>query len=129
MVGATGVEGSLAVWASVVASQIAVDGEQLVAITAQNGFGIALSFGPDGGWVVGGFAVALDAGVELLAAGMLDGDDVERGMVVLALGAGGYGGAVAGGRVRFAQDCCHAWFLLRKSRICKMVITAASSTL
>ena len=48
--------------------------------------------------MVGGFAVALDASVELLAAMVLDGDDVERGMVVLALGAGGYGGAVAGGR-------------------------------
>ena len=79
--------------------------------------------------MAGGFAVALDASVELLAAGMLDGDDVERGVIVLALGAGGYGGAVAGGHVRFAQDCCHAWFPLRKSRICKMVITNASSTL
>lgn len=79
--------------------------------------------------MVGGFAVAVDASVELLAAMVLDGDDVERGVVVLALGAGGYGGTVAGGRVRFTQDCCHAWFPLRKSRICKMVTTAASSTL
>ena len=48
--------------------------------------------------MVGGFAVALDAGVELLAAGMPDGDDIERGVVVPALGAGGYGGTVAGRR-------------------------------
>jgi hypothetical protein len=38
--------------------------------------------------------VAADAGVEVPAAGVLNGDDVERGVVVFALGERGYGDPV-----------------------------------
>jgi len=48
-----------------------------------------------------------NAGVKFAAAGVLDGDDVERRVVVLALGERGYGEAVYCGRLGIGVLGCH----------------------
>ena len=58
-----------------------------MATAAVDSFGLELDLGPDFGGVAGGFVVAVDTGIELAAASVLDGDDVALGMVVGALGA------------------------------------------
>ena len=88
MVGATGVESRLAMGAGIVAAQVAGDAEGAMAIAAVDGFGVKLGFRPDLRGMVGGLLVALDAGVESIAALVPDGDNVALGMVVGALSAG-----------------------------------------
>ena len=88
MVGATGVESRLAVGAGIVATQVASDAEGAVAIAAVDGFGVKLGFRPNLRGMVGGLFVALNAGVERVAALELDSNDVALGMVVGALSAG-----------------------------------------
>lgn len=96
MVGATGVEGGLAMWAGTVAAQVTGDAEGAMTAPAIDGFGLEFSFGPDLGGVAGGFVVALDASVKLAAALMLDGNNVALGVVVSALGTLVHVGAVNG---------------------------------
>ena len=67
-----------------------------MAVTTINGFSLELGFGPDLGGVTGGFVVALDAGVKLAAAFVLDGNDVALGVVMSTLGARVNAGAVDG---------------------------------
>ena len=95
MVGAAGVESGLAMRTSIVAAQVAGNAEGVVAVAAVDGFGLEFGFGPDlrRAWSAG-FVVALNAGVELAAALVLDGDDVALGVVVGALGALVHGSAV-----------------------------------
>ena len=87
MIGATRVESGLTVRAGAVAAQVAGDAEGVAAAAAVDGLGLKFSFGPNLGGVAHRFVVAANAGVELAAALVPDGDNVALGMVVGALGA------------------------------------------
>ena len=76
MIGATRVEGGLANRATVVAIQVATYTEYTVAVAAVDGFILIFYSGPHYGLVVGLLLVALNAGIERVAALKLDGDDV-----------------------------------------------------
>ena len=65
-----------------------------MAVAAVDGFGLKFGLGPHLGGMTHSFLVALDAGVERIAALVLDGDEVAFGIVVGALGALVHGGAV-----------------------------------
>jgi len=95
MIGAAGVEGGLANRAGVAAAQVAGDAEGAFAVATVNGFGVEFRPGPHNWQVVSGFFVAVNAGVECVAALESDGNDVALGVIVSALGAGVHAGAVA----------------------------------
>jgi hypothetical protein len=59
----------------------------MMAVATIDGFGFKFSFGPDLCGMVGGFVVALDAGVELTATLMSDSDNIALRMPVSTLGA------------------------------------------
>ena len=67
-----------------------------MAVAAENGFGVEFSLEPDSGGMVGGFFVALNAGVKCVATLELDADDVALGVVMGALGTLVHPSAVAG---------------------------------
>ena len=96
VIGAAGIESGLAVRTDVVATKVAGNAESVVAVAAVDGFGMKLGLGPDLGGVTHGFLVALDAGVELTATLVLDGNEVALGVVVGALSARVYGSAKYG---------------------------------
>lgn len=109
MIGAARVESSLALRAEIVAGQVGGDAERAFAVAAVNGFGVKLRTGPHDRGMAGGFAVALNAGVEGPAALELDGHNVARGVVVSAVGALVHCGAVA-------QDGFRAFHLAESNR-------------
>jgi hypothetical protein len=104
MIGATRVENGLARWARVVARQVRCNAEGAFTIATVNSLVIEFGPGPNHGGMVGGFVVAFDAGVKGITALELDGNDVALGVIVGALGALIYSGAVADDR------CCSFHF-------------------
>jgi hypothetical protein len=86
VVGAAGVERGGATRAGGFAGEVLGDGEGVAAGAAEDGFGSSLVEEPDGGGVVGGFGVAVVAGVPVAAAVDAEGDDVEVAVPVGAAG-------------------------------------------
>lgn len=87
MIGTTRVESNLALRALVAAGKIVRNAKHMVAVTAKNGFGVALGSAPNNGGVVNRFIVALNASIEDPAAFEFDGDKVALGVVVSTLSA------------------------------------------
>lgn len=67
-----------------------------MAVAAVDGFGVKFGFGPDLSRMVGGLVVTANAGVELAAAFVPDGNNVALGVVVNTLSALIHTGAVDG---------------------------------
>lgn len=82
MIAAGGVEGGVAMRAAGVAGEIVGDGKRGAAGAAQNRVLVPCGVRPGFESVAGKGVVAILAGVEEAAAAHLDGDDVERGVVV-----------------------------------------------
>ena len=86
VVAACGIEGSVAGRAARVGTEVGGDGERGAAGAAQDGLLVEFGGGPGLNRMAGESVVAVLAGVKKTAALHLDGDDVQRGMVVDAAG-------------------------------------------
>ena len=94
MIGATRVERRLADRADIVAGEVTGNADGAMAVTAIDGLLIEGDCGPNDGSMTHRFMVTLNASVKFIAALELDGNDVALGVVVRALGARIYAGAV-----------------------------------
>ncbi|RDW87865.1 hypothetical protein BP5796_03559 [Coleophoma crateriformis] len=94
---ASGIEPLGTARAPIVTGQVLSNSQEKTTAPAQDRFFIARIAGPDLRSMARERRVAVDAGVELVAAFVLDGDDVERGMVMCALGLRGEGEAMHDG--------------------------------
>jgi hypothetical protein len=98
MVFTSRIECATTLCAATPARQILIDTQHVLTSAAQYGSLAALRNRPYSRRVGLASVVAADAGVEAVAAGMLDGDDVEGRVPMRALGQRGDGEAVDGGR-------------------------------
>lgn len=118
MFGTTWVESSLTNWAHITACQISRDAERMMAVATVDSLFFKFGLRPHYGCVVGSFAVAVEAGVVLVAALEADGNDITLRVPMRTLRAGVYAGAMHPDDERFTHDSnrstCRTPFTLLK---------------